>query len=124
MQQGISEPVFFLLNLVYKSKRIFGKHFSPDQFNKIIKHNKREGYSMNIMQQFAGLVISTITVYSYGFLLMHDGVSGLRLTKTFIGGSVLDVCLWLGPPWINWGFFFSFDCLRVESSFHCFVTER
>ena len=35
---------------------------------KVIKHYKRVGYNMDILQQSAWLVVNPITVYSYGFL--------------------------------------------------------
>ena len=40
-----------------------------DQFKKIIKRYKRVGYSMEIMQHFACLVVNPFTVDSYGFSL-------------------------------------------------------
>ena len=45
-----------------------GKPSFSDQFKKIINRYKRVGYTMDIMQQSACLVVIPITVYSYGFL--------------------------------------------------------
>ena len=67
LQQGISEPVFYG-DLVYKFKIIVGKPNFSDHFLKIIKCYKRVGYNMDIMRQFACLVLNPITVDSYGFL--------------------------------------------------------
>ena len=79
LQQGISKPVFYG-DLVYKFKRIVGKPNFSDQFKKIIKCYKREGYNMDIMQHSASLVVNPITVDSYALLFkMHDVGSGLRL---------------------------------------------
>ena len=47
LQQGISEPVFYG-DLVYKFKRIVGKHSSSDQFKMIIKRSKMVEYNMDI----------------------------------------------------------------------------
>ena len=67
LQQGISEPIFYG-DLVYKFKRIVGKPYSSDQFRKIIKRYIKVGYNLDVMRQFACLVLNPITVYSYGFL--------------------------------------------------------
>ena len=42
-------------------------------------------------------------------------VCGLK--KSLIGGLVPDVCLRLGPAWLNWSFFVSSNSLCVESFF-------
>ena len=67
LQQGISEPIFFG-DLVYKFKRIVGKPNFSDQFKKIVKRYIMVGYNLDIMRQSACLVLTPITVYSYGFL--------------------------------------------------------
>ena len=80
LQIGIPEPVFYG-DLVYRFKRIVGKPNFSDQFKKIIKRYKILGYNMDIMRQSACLVVSPITVDSYGFLfncMMGEG-AGLRL---------------------------------------------
>ena len=69
LQQGISEPVFFYGDLVYKFKKIVGKLNFSTQFKKIIKRYTRLGYNMNIMRQSACLVVNPITVDDYGFSL-------------------------------------------------------
>ena len=68
LQQGISEPIFYG-DLVYKFKRIVGKPNFSDQFKKIIKRYIKVGYNLDFMRQSACLVLNSITVYSYGFLL-------------------------------------------------------
>ena len=55
-------------DLVYKFKRIVGKPKFCDQFKKIVKCYIRVGYNLDIMRQYAYLVLNPITVYSYGFL--------------------------------------------------------
>ena len=67
LRQGISEPIFYG-DLVYKFKRIVGKPNFSDQFKKIVKCYIRVGYSLDIMRQYACLVLNPITVYSYGVL--------------------------------------------------------
>ena len=66
-QQGISEPILYG-DLVYKFKSIVGKPNFNDQFKKIVKRYIRVGYNLDIMRQFACLVLNPITVYGYGFL--------------------------------------------------------
>ena len=48
LQQGISEPIFYG-DLVYKIKRIIGKHNFSDQFKKIVKRYINVGYNLDIM---------------------------------------------------------------------------
>ena len=67
LQQGISKPIFHG-GLVYKFKRIVGKPNFSDQFKKIVKRYIRVGYNLDVMRQFACLVLNPITVYSYGLL--------------------------------------------------------
>ena len=67
LHQGISELIFYG-DLVYKFKRIVRKSNFIDQFKKIAKRYIRVGYNLDIMRQFACLVLNPITVYSYGFL--------------------------------------------------------
>ena len=47
LQQGISEPIFYG-DLVYKFKRIVGKHNFSDQFKKIVKRYIRVGYHVTV----------------------------------------------------------------------------
>ena len=55
LQQGISEPIFYV-DLVYKFKRIVGKPNFSDQLKKIVKRYIRVGYNLDIMRQSACLV--------------------------------------------------------------------
>ena len=57
LQQGISEPIFYV-NLVYKFKRIVEKPNFSDQLKKIVKRYKRVGYNLDIMRQSACLVLN------------------------------------------------------------------
>ena len=56
LQQGISEPEFYS-DLVYRFRKIVGKSNFSEQFRKLIKRYKRTGYSLDIMQQTACLVV-------------------------------------------------------------------
>ena len=67
MQQGTSEPVFYV-DLVFINSKESLESFFLNQFKKIINHYKRVGYGMNIMWQYAGLVINPITIYHLGFV--------------------------------------------------------
>ena len=64
----------FLVDLVYKFKRIVGKPYFSDQFKKIVKRYIRVGYNFDIMRQSAFQVLNPITVYSYGFLFKSTTV--------------------------------------------------
>ena len=65
--QGLSEPEYYG-DLVYKFKKIRGMTNFSDQFRKIIMRYKRIGYNLNVMQQYACLVINPITVDDYATL--------------------------------------------------------
>ena len=98
LQQCISEPVFYI-DLVYKFKLIVGKPNSSDQFKKIIKRYKRVRYNIDIMLQSACLVVSPITVDSYGlfFNCMWVGHALDLMTALTKGFNLLaDDCRWLG----------------------------
>ena len=67
LRQGLSEPDFYG-DLVYKLKKIVGSNNFSAQFIKIISHYKRIGYSINVLQQTACLVVNPITVGNFAFL--------------------------------------------------------
>ena len=67
LQQGISEPEFYR-DLVYRFRKIVGKSNFSEQFRKLINLYKRIGYSLDIMQQTACLVIDPIIVDGYASL--------------------------------------------------------
>ena len=78
LQQGISEPEFYG-DLVYRFRKIIGKSNFSEQFRKLINRYKRIGYSLDIMQQTACLVVNPIIVDGYASLFkLHDSGSGLR----------------------------------------------
>ena len=56
LHQCISELIFYG-DLVYRFKRIFGKHNFSDQFKKIIKRYLKVGYTLDVMRQSACLVL-------------------------------------------------------------------
>ena len=68
LRQGRSEPDFYG-DLVYKLKKIVGSNNFSAQFIKIIFHYKKIGYSINVLQQTACLVVNPITVGNFAFLL-------------------------------------------------------
>ena len=53
---------------VYKLKKIVGSYNFSAQFIKIISHDKKIGYNINLLQQPACLVVNPITVGSFAFL--------------------------------------------------------
>ena len=58
----------FYGDLVYKLKKIVGSNNFSAQFIKIISHYKKIGYSINVLQQTACLVVNPITVGNFAFL--------------------------------------------------------
>ena len=67
LHQCLSEPEFYG-DLAYKFKKIRGMADFSDQFRKIIMRYKRISYNLNVMQQFACLVINPITIDGYAAL--------------------------------------------------------
>ena len=67
MHQGLLEPDFYG-DLVYKLKKIVGSNNFSAQFIKIISHYKKIGYSINVLQLTACLVVNPITVGNFAFL--------------------------------------------------------
>ena len=66
LRQGLSEPDFYG-DLMYKLKIVSSNNFSA-QFIKIISHDKKIGYNINVLQRTACLVVNPITVSNFAFL--------------------------------------------------------
>ena len=64
---GLSEPEFYG-DLVYKFKKIVGSNNFSAKLIKIISHDKKIGYNINVLQQTACLVVNPITVGNFAFL--------------------------------------------------------
>ena len=67
LRQGLSEPEFYG-DLVYKLKKNGGSYNFSVQFIKIISHNKKIGYNINVLQQTACLMVNPIMVGNFAFL--------------------------------------------------------
>ena len=67
LRQGLSDPEIYG-DLVYKLKKIVGSYIFSAQFIKIISHYKKIGYTINVLQQTACLVVNPITVGTFAFL--------------------------------------------------------
>ena len=67
LQQGLSEPEFYG-DLVFQLKKIVCSNNFSAQFIKIIFHYKKIGYTINVLQHTACLVVNPITVGNYAFL--------------------------------------------------------
>ena len=65
--QGLSEPEFYG-DLVYKLKKNVGFNNFSAQFIKIISYYKKIGYTINVLQQTACLVVNPITVGNFALL--------------------------------------------------------
>ena len=63
MRQGLSEPDF-CGDLMYKLKKIVGSN----TFSAQISHYKKIGYTINVLQQTACLVVNPIMVGNFAFL--------------------------------------------------------
>ena len=61
--ESLSEPEFYG-DLVYKFRKIIGKN----HFKKIIVRYKKIGYSVDVLQQTACLVVNPIKVNSFAYL--------------------------------------------------------
>ena len=55
-------------DLMHKLKNIVGSNNFSVQFISIISHYKKIGYSINVLQQTACLVVNPITVANFAFL--------------------------------------------------------
>ena len=66
LHQGISEPESYGY-LVYKFKKIVGRHIFLNTSEKNIICYKRIGYNINIMRQSACLIVNPITVNNFAF---------------------------------------------------------
>ena len=67
MQQDISEPEFYG-DLVYRFRKFVEKSNFSEQFRKLINLYQRIGYSLDIMQQTACLIVNLIIVDGYALL--------------------------------------------------------
>ena len=79
-----------------------GKSNFSEQFRKLINCYKRIGYSLDIMQRTACLVINPVTVDGYALLFNCKAV--VRASDSVVKqvGWGLMICLWLGPPLFNY----------------------
>ena len=75
LRQGLLEPDFYG-DLMYKLKKIVGSYNFAVQFIKIISYYKKIGYTINVLQQTAHLIVTlagrtsdSMTVQAY--LLMR-----------------------------------------------------
>ena len=67
LQQGISEPEFYV-DFLQRFRENMGRSNFSEQFRKLIIRHKKIGYNLNIIRQAACLVIYPITADSYAFL--------------------------------------------------------
>ena len=81
LRKGISEPDFYG-DLVYKLKKIVDSNNFSAQIIKIISHYKKIGYSINVMQQTAFLVVNPITVGNFAFLFNCTPVGRTSVSMT------------------------------------------
>ena len=78
---GLSEPEFYG-ELKYKLKKIVGFNNFSAQFMKIISHFKKIGYTINVLQQTACLVVNPITVGNFAFLFNFTPVGRISDSMT------------------------------------------
>ena len=102
------------------------------QFIKIISHNKKIGYNINVMQQTACLVVKPITVGNFAFLFNNTPVgrtSDSMMVPTYRliywwDGRGLMLWLFVGPTWV---YLFDFFCSGIQfwlllSPYLCFIS--
>ena len=75
--QELSEPELYG-DLVYQLKKIVGSNNFSAQFIKTISHYKKIGYSINVLQKTACLVVNPITVGNFALLLLACWWVGLQ----------------------------------------------
>ena len=83
---------------MYKLKKIVGSNNFSTRFIKIISHYKKIGYSINVLQQTACLVVNPITVGNFAFLFYctlvgwtSDSIKTYLLIRWW-GPDALTVC--------------------------------
>ena len=84
LQQGISEPEFYG-DLVYSFRKIVGKSNFSEQFRKLINRYKRNGYSLDIMQQAACLVVNPIV--GDGYASLFNCTTAVRASDSMTASS-------------------------------------
>ena len=62
--QGLSEPEFYG-DLVYKFRKIIGKHDFPHHFNKPVIHYNKICYNIDVFRQTACLAVHPVKVNSF-----------------------------------------------------------
>ena len=96
----ISKPEFYGdLRVVYKFKRIIGRADFSDQFRKIIIRHKCIGYDLNVMRQYARLVINPITVDNFAHFNCPpvDRASDSMMAPALSYSSLVLFRLLIGP---------------------------
>ena len=93
LRQGLSEPEFNGV-LVYKLKKIVGSNNFTAQFITIISHYKKIGYTINVLQQTASLVVNPITIGYFAFLFnctfsLYDDSSFSSLVQSLLPKDTL-----------------------------------
>ena len=73
MQQGICNPEFYG-DLVYKFKKIIGNPNFSDLFKRIVNRFRSTGYTLDIMQQTACLVLNPVMIEGYAALFSCTAV--------------------------------------------------
>ena len=111
LRQRLSEPEFYG-DLVYKLKKIVGSNNFSAQFIKITSHYKKIGYTINVLQQNACLVVNKITVCNFAFLFNCTPVGRTWRLIYWLDGRGLMLWLLSGPQgftcWISFAPVFSF----------------
>ena len=83
--QGLGEPEFYG-DLVYKFRKIIGKHDFPYHLKKISVRYNMIGHNIDVLRQTTCLVVNPIKVNSFTYLFNCTTV-GFRLND----GTILDL---------------------------------
>ena len=101
LRQGLSGPGF-CGDLVYKLKKIVGSNNFSAQFIKVVSHCKKIGYSIDVLQQTACLVVGPVAVGGFAFLFNCAPV-GWASDSVMVPTWGL-VCWWGGGGLVLWLF--------------------
>ena len=107
----------FMVTWFTNLKKLIGRNDFSFQFRNIIARHRRIGYNLNVMRQYACLVLNPIVVDNYAafFNCTPEGrASDSMIAATYIlVGWGRASCLLLGPPGFNWCFSFALDFSKL-----------
>ena len=101
LRRGLSEPDF-CGGLVFRLRRIVGSGGFSARFVKVVSHYKKIGYSINVLQRTACLVVGPVAVGGFAFLFGCTPVG--RASGSVVVPTWGLVCWWDGGGLVLWLF--------------------